>query len=244
MPRNTPAYLHYFCGKDTTNAEELKANEQKRIALYKQTSSLIRAYANLANDMEEAGYTADEAEQIKNDVKHFESARQEIKLASGDYIDLKAYEPAMRHLIDTYISAEDSEKISAFDDLTLIQLIVERGADALKELPKGIRENKQAAAETIENNLRKVIIDEQPSNPKYFDNMSKLLDELTKARNEAAVKYEEYLAKIVDLTKQVTNPSVAAYPKNLNTSAKRALYDNLNQNEELAIALDNEIVQT
>jgi hypothetical protein len=35
------------------------------------------------------------------------------------------YEPAMRHLIDTYIRAEESEKVSAFDDISLIQLIVD-----------------------------------------------------------------------------------------------------------------------
>ena len=62
----------------------------------------------------------------------------EIKLASGDYIDLKAYEPAMRHLIDTYISAEESVKISAFDDMTLVEMLVEQGADAIKKLPNGI----------------------------------------------------------------------------------------------------------
>lgn len=243
-PRDTPAYIHYFCSKDTTNVEELKTNEQKRIALYKQTSSLVRAYANLANEMEDAGYTADEAERIKRDVKHFESVRLEIKLASGDHIDLKAYEPAMRHLIDTYISAEESEKISAFDDLSLIQLIVERGADAVKELPKGIRENKEAVAETIENNLRRVIISEQQTNPKYFENMSKLLDELIQARKEQAIEYEKYLKTIVDLTNQVNNPTIGTYPKTLNTSAKRALYDNLEKNEELALALDKAVIES
>ncbi len=40
-----------------------------------------------------------------------------MKLASGDYIDFKMYEPAMRHLIDTYIRAEDSQKIAAFDEI-------------------------------------------------------------------------------------------------------------------------------
>lgn len=243
-PRDTPAFIRYFCGKDTTDAEGVKANEQQRIALYKNTSSLVRAYANLANEMEEAGYTASEAEQIRKDVKHFESVRQEIKLASGDYIDLKAYEPAMRHLIDTYISADESEKISAFDDLSLIQLIVERGKDAIKELPKGIRESKEAVAETIENNLRKVIIDKQPNNPKYFEKMSTLLDELIRKRKEEAANYEEYLTRIIELTKQVQTPTTIAYPKTLNTSAKRALYDNLNKNEEVALALDGSIIQT
>ena len=114
-----------------------------------------------------------------------------MKLASGDSIDLKLYEPAMRHLIDTYIRAEESEKISAFDDLSLVQLIVERGADAVDALPDGIRENKEAVAETIENNVRKLIIDESPINPKYYEKMSELLDALIeqrKARRRSATR--------------------------------------------------------
>ena len=46
--------------------------------------------------MEVAGYKQNQANAIKVDVGLFENIRQEIKLASGDYIDLKAYEPAMR----------------------------------------------------------------------------------------------------------------------------------------------------
>ena len=74
---------------------------------------------------------------LKSEVDHYEKVRNEVKLASGDYIDLKMYEPAMRHLIDTYIRAEESEKISAFDDMSLVQLIVERGADAVGALAQG-----------------------------------------------------------------------------------------------------------
>ncbi|MEQ1668689.1 MAG: HsdR family type I site-specific deoxyribonuclease, partial [Sulfuriferula sp.] len=161
-PKDTVAYLRYFCALDTADKNQLKDNESKRVTLYKYTVSLIRAYADLTSEMAEAGYSADQTEQIRQEVDHFEKVRSEVKMASGDYIDMKMFEPAMRHLIDTYIRAEDSEIISTFDDISLVQLIVERGVDALQELPKGIRDNKEAVAETIENNLRKVIIDEQP----------------------------------------------------------------------------------
>jgi len=148
----------------------------------------------------------------------------------------------MRHLIDTYIRAEESEKISAFDDLSLVELIVERGSDAVKELPKGIRENREAVAETIENNVRKLIIDEQPINPKYYEKMSELLDALIEQRKKEALGYQEYLARIVDLTRKVNNPSTGyVYPTAMDTGAKRALYDNLGKNEALALAVDNAI---
>ena len=74
-------------------------------------------------------------------------------------------------------------------------------------LPEGIRENKEAVAETIENNVRKLIIDEQPINPKYYEKMSELLDALIEQRKQEALDYQEYLAEIVELTKKAKNPA-------------------------------------
>ncbi len=241
-PKDSPAYLRYFCAKDSGNAAQLKDNEPARLSLYKHVAALVRAYANLATEMEAAGYSAAQAATIKAEVDHFEKVRTEVKLASGDYIDLKMYEPAMRHLIDTYIRAEESEQVSAFDDLSLIQLIVERGADAVKALPEGIRKNQEAVAEAIENNVRRLIIDEQPINPKYYEKMSQLLDDLIQQRKHEALSYAEYLAKIVELTRQAKNgPGGSGYPKALNTPAKRALYDNWGKNHILALAVDEAV---
>jgi len=227
-PYDTQAYLHYFCAAESGNDEQLKANEAKRIALYKMTASFLRAYANLANEMILAGYTEAEAEEIRCEVAHFESIRQEVKLASGDYVDMKLYEPAMRHLLDTYIRAEESEKMDAFDDLTLVELIVERGEDAVESLPKGMQTNREAMAETIENNVRRLIIDEMEVNPKYYEKMSELLDALIQQRKQEALEYKVYLTRIVELTRKVCKPEThSAYPEEIKTSALRALYDNL-----------------
>jgi type I restriction enzyme, R subunit len=244
-PRDTSAYLKFFCASDTSDKVALKETEPRRLTLYKLAAALLRAYADIANEMTEAGYADAEIEAIKVEVDHFEMVRTEVKLASGDYIDLKMYEPAMRHLIDTYIRAEDSELISAFDDMSLIQLIVQRGTDAVDALPKGIRESKEAVAEAIENNVRKLIIDETPINPKYYETMSELLDALIEQRKLKAIEYEKYLAEIVALTKRVKEPGTGnTYPPAMNTDAKRALYDNLGKDEALAGAIDAEVRKT
>jgi type I restriction enzyme R subunit len=241
-PRDSAAYRHYFCAEQSGNAEQLKESEGRRLALYRLVAAFVRAYVNLANELDEAGYTAAQIQSLKADVEHYEKVREEIKLASGDAIDLKLYEPAMRHLIDTYIRAEDSEKVSAFDDLSLIQLIVERGPDAVKLLPKAIRESKDGVAETIENNVRKLIIDESPINPKYYERMSELLDALIEQRRQGALEYQEYLAQIVELTKQAANPSSGpSYPDTLTTPGRRALYNNLGNDEALALAVDDAV---
>jgi type I restriction enzyme R subunit len=240
-PKNNIDYQHYFVG-DTSDKEALKENEPKRVALYKSAVSLIRAYANLANEFIEAGYTQSEFETIKNEVIYYTELRDLIKNSSGDYIDLKKYEADMRRLIDTYVKADDSEVVENFEDVGIIELLVNNSSDEFEEkIPKGMKKTTESMSESIENNVRKLIIDETPTNPKYYEKMSELLDALIKERKENAIEYKKYLEKIKELAKQLKpkgNPTPNSYPKDVNTSGKRALFDNLGKDEDLVFRLD------
>ena len=245
-PRNTQDYIHYFCGESGHNQDELIEKEALRLALYQNVVKLIRAFANIANEMQEAGYNEQQIVTIRAEVIHFEKVRDEVKIASGDLLDMKRFEPAMRHLLDMYIRAEDSEVLMDFEELGLIELIVEKGTDALDALPKDIRNDEQAMAETIENNVRKTIIDENPVNPKYYEQMSVLLDELIELRRQKAIEYQEYLKRIRDLSSKIIRPekSTSHYPSSMDSSAKRALYDNFGKDELLATKIDSVIRYT
>jgi type I restriction enzyme R subunit len=175
-PKNTLQYQQYFCASEHGNADQLKANEPKRVELYKAVAAVTRAYGNLANEMTAAGYTEAEANAIKTEIAHYANVRDEVKLGAGEDVDFKQYEAGMRHLLDTYIQAKPSETISNFNDTGLVQLIVELGSGAIDKLPEGIKKDPEAVAETITNNMRKLIIDERATNPKYYDKMSALLD--------------------------------------------------------------------
>lgn len=83
-----------------------------------------------------------------------------------------------------------------------------------------------------------MIIDETPINPKYYEKMSELLDALIEQRKQGALDYQAYLTKIVELAKQAQQPPTDSYPSSVDTTAKRALYDNLNKDEVLANAVD------
>lgn len=241
IPRTSLEYQHYFCG-NTEVEEELIATEPQRNTLYKKTVSLIRAYANLLEDMEEAGYSYKEQEGIKREVDFYVNLREEIKQASGEKLDVKEFEADMRHLIDTYIQADEPETISPFADMSLLDIIVKSGmADAINSLSGGIKSDRGAIAETIENNVRKKIIKEQLIDPAFFEDMSKLLAEIIKERKANATSYEAYLEKIGDLVKKVTEGKSEETPEGLTTIAQRALYNNLNSNEALAIQLDQSV---
>ena len=55
-PKDTQAYIRYFCAKNSGNAEQLKDNEPNRLSLYQHVAALVRAYANLAPEMAEASF--------------------------------------------------------------------------------------------------------------------------------------------------------------------------------------------
>ena len=92
------------------DADQIKANEPKRVELYKSVAALVRAYGALANDMDAAGYTAAEAAAIKDEVAHFVAVRDEVELGAGENIDMKQFEAGMRALLDTYIQADPSRR--------------------------------------------------------------------------------------------------------------------------------------
>jgi type I restriction enzyme R subunit len=238
-PKDEPTFIKFFCG-NTENPLDIKATEDKRVGLYKAVVSLIRAYANVANEIHKLGYTDREARDIKEEVKYYSDLRETIKQASGDYIDLKRFEPGMRQLMDMYLDAKSSKKISDFENKSLVELIVHVSEPDEKYQTK----SREAVAETIENNVRKAIVEESNANPKYYEKMSALLDELIKLRKEDTISYAEYLEKIKELAERVATPSSGAtYPVSINSRAKQALYDNLESNEHLALAVHLTIIE-
>jgi len=240
-PMGELEHIHYFCG-NTELPEELAEREPRRVALYKAVVALVRAYAGISDELEAAGYSAAEIARIKQDLKRYLDLREIIRKASGETIDLKAYEADMRHLIDTYIEADEPRKISPFDDMSLLDLIVKTGiANAINSLPGGIKSNKDAVAETIANNVRSKIVKDHLNDPAFYDRMSALLDEIIADLRAKRIEYEEYLKRIAALAKQVHAGQADNTPKQLNTPGRRALYSNLGRNEELALQIDETV---
>lgn len=230
LPKSDEDYLHYFGSKDSANKEEIKENEPKRILFYKSVSSLLWAYSNIALELEDAGYTREQIKEIQEEIKKYERLRQLIQLYSGDYVDMKEFEPTMRHLYDTYIQASDSQEIAKFDE-ALINLLIKQGEKTIQKIEQTFK-NPESVAETIENNIRRVIIDEMPTNPVYFERMSQILDNLIEERRNKAIEYQEYLKKIQELAQKIKNTfSENTYPSSINAPVLKSIYDNLSIKE-------------
>src|SRR5207249_5704601 len=205
---------------------DLEEREPQRAALYKATVALVRAYANIADELDRAGYGVADVARVKDRLKHYLNVREIVRKASGESLDLKAYEADMRHLIDTYIEADEPRTISPFDSMGLLELIVKSGiANAITSQLGGLKGNRDAIAETIENNVRRKIIKEHLADPAYYESMSKLLEEIIDLRKAKAIEYEEYLKRIAELAKRVEAGYTDDTPQELKRSAGlRALY--------------------
>lgn len=241
LPKCDFNYMRYFCG-NPENIDDLKLTETRRFALYKSIVCLIRAYANIASEMSEAGYTDAEIGVIKNKIDNYLRLRELIKNASCEKLDLKPYEADLRFLIDNYIQADPSERIDNFENQSLLELINKIGIDdAINKFPTGIKNNQEAVAEFIENNVRQKIITEHLIDPAYFEEMSKLLGAIIIELRQKKISYEEYLKKMAILASKVSNNKRDDLPDSIKTSSQRALYHNLNKDESLALKIDEAV---
>lgn len=239
-PQTREGFFRYFVYDDNAPEEEmdkqLDDNAEKRSKLYKYVRRYLNCYANLANSLEDMGYSEAERKEYAECAKKYDALKREIELRSNDHIDMRRYEPDMRQVLDLYVKAEDSEVIAKLDDTSFLDIVAAQNEEQLNDLPDELKdEYGRASAETVEANLREVIRKDSPFNPAYYGKLSIILQELIDKRKKEMLDYEEYMKELIELVKKARGKSANSYPKSIKTPGMRALYDNLGQNEYLAI---------
>lgn len=239
-PQTREGFFRYFVYDDNAPEEEmdkqLDDNAEKRSKLYKYVRRYLNCYANLANSLEDMGYSEAERKEYAECAKKYDALKREIELRSNDHIDMRRYEPDMRQVLDLYVKAEDSEVIAKLDDTSFLDILAAQNEEQLNDLPDELKdEYGRASAETVEANLREVIRKDSPFNPAYYGKLSIILQELIDKRKKEMLDYEEYMKELIELVKKARGKSANSYPESIKTPGMRALYDNLGQNEYLAI---------
>ena len=230
LPREVEQYLHYFCG-DAANPNALNETEPLRVEFYKATATFVRAFAAIAQDLAAAGYADAEAAALRNEVESYSDLRAAIKRHSGEELDIKPYEADMRHLLNTYIQADPAGDLGELADMSLTELIIETGIhDAIaRKLNEKGKLSRNAIAEGIINNVRKTIIRDQLTDPRFYDQMSKLLDDLILQSRADTTAYEAFLRSAEALVKRLAakQPEVGAPPALHGKREATILYNNL-----------------
>ncbi|WP_181229717.1 type I restriction endonuclease subunit R [Helicobacter pylori] len=230
-PKDERDYTAYFCGSD------LEKNAQKRRLFYQLVGAFLRMFVEL-NNLEKPVYSKEEMRQIKQEAEFYKYLQKMIGLSSGDSVDLKSYSEDMRRILDAYIKATDSKTLIRIEDQGLCEVLAQMNVnDFNKELSQAFK-NESSMAECIANNTRKCIIEKEASDPKYYEKLSSLLNDLISQFREKKLTYLEYLQQIHNLAKQVIHKEDKNYPTKINTNALKTLYDNLDENEALALETD------
>jgi type I restriction enzyme R subunit len=120
----------------------------------------------------------------------------------------------MRYLLNTYVQADPAEELGELGEMSLTELIVATGIhDAIaRQLNKRGKLSKNAIAEGIINNVRKTIVREQLTDPKFYAEMSKLLGDLINLSRADATTYEAFLKKAEELARQIVKKTGGDYP--------------------------------
>ena len=204
-PQEVEQYLHYFCG-NASDPDALAATEPLRITYYKATAAFARAYGTVATDLPALGYDAAKAAALKAEVQYHADIRAAIKKYSGEELDIKPYESDMRHLLDMYVQAEPASVLGETGTRSLVEMIVDTGIHDViaRDINAKGKLSKRAIAETIINNVRKVIIRDQLTDPRFYEKMSALLDDLIAQSLKEAAEYEAFLRQAEALARRLT----------------------------------------
>ncbi len=230
-PKDETGYIAYFCGSD------LEKNAQKRRLFYQLVGAFLRMFVEL-NHLEKPVYSQEEMQKIKQEAQFYRHLQKMIGLNSGDSVDLKSYSEDMRRILDAYIKATDSKTLIKIEDQGLCEVLAQMDINDFNKELSQVFKNESSMAESIANNTKKRIIEKEASDPKYYEKLSSLLNDLINQFREKKLTYLEYLQQIHNLAKQVIHKEDKNYPKKINTNALKALYDNLDQNEALALEID------
>ncbi len=204
QPKEVEQFIAYFCG-DANNPESLSETEPLRISFYKSVVTFVRAYSAVSNYLTEAGYSDADILAINKEVEFYTEIRAAIKKYSGEELDIKPFEADMRHLINTYIQADPADPLGEVDKYSLVEMIIQTGIhDAIaKKLNEKGKLSRNSIAEGIINNVRQTIIRDQLTDPRFYKEMSKLLEDLIKQKRDDAAAYEAFLKKAEELVQKM-----------------------------------------
>jgi type I restriction enzyme R subunit len=139
--------------------------------------------------------------QYKNDLKRFQNLKASVKMRYAEVIDYRDYEPKIKKLLDTHISANEvirlSEPVNIFD---------EKMFNSVKEDQTSYKAKTIASrADTIAYATKKVITENMEQDPAFYEKFSKLIQQAIDDFRAKRISDLEYLNKATDYRNKVVN---------------------------------------
>ena len=227
-PKSLDAYCDYFVARD--------GDLQQREDFYQACIAAVRAWSDIAQETDEAGYSPAEASALKEKVRNYDMLREAIMKRAGDFVDLKLYDAEMRSLLDNFVTAKHALKLADLEDLSFLDLIKidkDNGGSVDPDVESEVG-GERGVAETLAANVRRYIFRKKETNPAEYRKFSERINRLLEDYRKEKIEYGKLLAEIAKMGKELKGDSAVADPR-LDTEAKRSLCDNLGGNADLAL---------
>ena len=227
-PKSLDAYCDYFVARD--------GDLQLREDFYQACIAAVRAWSDIAQETDEAGYSPAEAAALKEKVRNYDMLREAIMKRAGDFVDLKLYDAEMRSLLDNFVTAKHALKLADLEDLSFLDLIKIDKDDGGSVDPDVESEvgGERGVAETLVANVRRYIFRKKETNPAEYRKFSERINRLLEDYRKEKIEYRKLLAEIAKMGKELKGDASVEDPR-IDTEAKRSLCDNLGGDADLAL---------
>ena len=162
-----------------------------------------------------------ELDNYKKELKFFSNLRKSVRLRYHEEVDFGEYEEQMQKLLDTYISANEVNRLTK-----LVNIFDDKNFDEEIQRVQG----KRAKANTIRNAIDKVITMKYDENPAYYENLKDRINRVLEEYRQKRIS-EEYLNSMNDVMNDIRNGSVEeTYPGPIvNNRSAQVIYDNIKE---------------
>ncbi|MEW8333829.1 MAG: type I restriction endonuclease subunit R [Candidatus Thiodiazotropha sp.] len=149
--------------------------------------------------------------QYKNDLKRFQNLKASVKMRYAEAIDYRDYEPKIRKLLDTHISANEviqlNEPVNIFDEKTFSQIKDQHGIYEVKTIA--------AKADAIAHATKKAISEKMGEDPAFYEKFSKLIQQAIDDFRARRISDMEYLNRASEIREKVVKREHDDVPENL-----------------------------
>ncbi len=186
--------------------DALREEFYERLAQYSKTLGIALSVEKFIMNTPE-----EKLRQYKNDLKRFQNLKASVKMRYAEAIDYRDYEPKIRKLLDTHISASEAiqlnEPVNIFDEETFSQVKEEQGVYGAKTTA--------AKADAIAHATKKAITEKMEEDPAFYEKFSKLIQQAIDDFKAKRLSDLEYLQRVSEIRDKVVNREHDDVPESL-----------------------------
>lgn len=174
--------------------EKLRESFYERLAAYGKTLSIA-----ISSEQFIASTPEKKLQSYKNDLKRFTNLKASVKLRYAESVDYRDFEPKIKKLLDTHISANEvirlNEPVNIFDEEAFRQVVEEQGETKATA----------AKADMIAHATKKAISERLEQDPAFYEKFSKLIQQTIDDFRAKRISDLEYLNKVSEIKDAVVN---------------------------------------